>query len=76
MSKWAKEEQWQFELEPGSPLDPAGTEIVVRDLNTEVKDEFAQSDFQDDLRAVLARDYSFILPKGLELARGAVCGLG
>jgi hypothetical protein len=68
VSKWAKEkDNWQFELIPGPPIEPAGTKIVVRDLKTEVKDEFAQSDFNKDLRAILARDYSFILPKGFEL---------
>jgi hypothetical protein len=66
----ARRTEWSFPLTDVVRKDttvPAGTMINIRDLYEGISRQFENPSFEDRLRRMIARDYAFILNRGLEV---------
>lgn len=61
---WLKKSDWDFDLEVQKPWKPAGTRVVVSDLNADIGSELSDRVFGNRLAAIIGRDYSFFLQQG------------
>jgi hypothetical protein len=59
---------WDFDIEPDEPLPADGVEVVVRSLNPDVVRSFGSAGFLQDLRRIIARDYTLHLNRGLKIS--------
>ena len=58
---------WDFDLDDDEYLDEDGVEIVVHDLNAGAATSFGNPAFVENLRRMIARDYSLHLNRGLQI---------
>ena len=66
---WLRDDDppWDFDLDDDDYLDEDGVEIVVRDLNAGAATSFRNPAFVENLRRMIARDYSLHLNRGLRI---------
>lgn len=55
---------WDFDLDSIERADVPGTKVEVHKLNDGIAAIFADTVFQNELRKIVSRDYSFFLQKG------------
>jgi len=69
VTKWLEGDTppWDFDIEEAPLLDDDGVEIMVRDLTASTKSAFDNPAFLQNLRRVIARDYSLHLNQGLKI---------
>ena len=58
---------WDFDIVEDEALDKDGVEIVVKDLTVSAKTSFGSPAFLQNLRRVIARDYTLHLKQGLNI---------
>ena len=58
---------WDFDIENDDPLDAHGVEIDVKSLTTGASNSFNSPAFIQNLRRMIARDYSLHLNRGLKI---------
>jgi hypothetical protein len=59
---------WDFDIDDADPLEHNGVEIVVQSLNPSVATSFDNPVFVQNLRRIIARDYSLHLSRGLRIS--------
>lgn len=66
---WLKkpEDNWDFDIESLESTDPAGTRITVEKLHESSAVAFADRSFLNILIRTMARDYAFVMNKGIEI---------
>lgn len=68
VEQWRKKEgQWDFDIEEGLGDKEIGTTISITDLKAQIAEEFEDPVFENSLREVIARDYSFIIQDGFRV---------
>lgn len=69
VSGWLKDNDppWDFDIVDDEPLDEDGVEITVKTLTPGAKSAFDSPAFIQNLRRMIARDYSLHLNRGLKI---------
>lgn len=69
VADWLKDNNppWDFDIVDDEPLDEDGVEIIVRSLSAGTKSAFDSPAFIQNLRRMIARDYSLHLNRGLKI---------
>lgn len=69
VDEWLKNDTppWDFDLEADDPLEEDGVEIVIEGLTSGAASSFGSPLFLQNLRRVIARDYSIHLNRGLKI---------
>lgn len=69
---WLKntDPQWDFDIVDDQNLDTDGVEVVVQELTNTAKTSFGDPAFIENLRRMIARDYSLYLNRGLRITVG------
>ncbi len=69
VEEWLKSkiQSWDFDIVEAEDMEENGVEIQVRNLTSAAKNALANPAFVQNLRRMLARDYSLYLNKGLNL---------
>lgn len=65
--EWQKKRDWDFDFEDAEKFDVPGTSISIKGLKKDISEEFSLDSFQNRLRRIIARDYSFFLQKGFQV---------
>ena len=58
---------WDFDIEDAEDLDENGVEVVVQKLTREAQTALGNPEFVENLRRMIARDYSLYLKRGLNI---------
>ncbi|MFD2113256.1 ATP-binding protein [Thiorhodococcus fuscus] len=70
VSKWIENDEppWDFDIDDDEPLENDGVEILVEDLNSGASEAFRNPSFLENLKRMIARDYSLHMSGGLKVA--------
>jgi Histidine kinase-, DNA gyrase B-, and HSP90-like ATPase len=71
IESWLNSKDWDFEYEDSARKGINGTRIEVAELENGISASFSDPQFKNELIKIIARDYSFLLAKGLVVN---VCG--
>jgi len=64
---WSNKQEWDFDLDPGPQGAKVGTQISVVNLYDPIAEEFGDPVFNNKLKKIVSRDYSFIIQDGFDI---------
>ena len=69
VAEWLSNDEppWDFEIDDAEYLDENGVEIVIQELTREAQTALGNPGFIENLRRMIARDYSLYLKRGLNI---------
>ena len=69
VTKWLNNDDppWDFDIDDAEDLDENGVEVVVQELTREARTALGNPEFMENLRRMIARDYSLYLKRGLNI---------
>ena len=69
VAEWLSNDEppWDFEIDDAEYLDENGVEIVIQKLTREAQTALGNPGFIENLRRMIARDYSLYLKRGLNI---------
>ena len=70
VAEWLNNDKppWDFDIDETEALDENGVEVVVQKLTREAQTAFGNPGFVENLRRMIARDYSLYLKRGLNIS--------